>query len=295
MFQDAHEIVTKQIIEQLEQGVVPWRKTWRGRAGLPKNIASGREYRGINVMLLGGAAYDSPYWGTFRQVSQLGGYVRRGERSTSVVFWKWIDRDEVAEDGTVRERRTAILRCYRVFNREQVDGIELPVSDPGAESAAHTPIDVCCDTILAGMPQAPAVRHNDGRAFYRPSDDSVHMPRPTLFESPEHYYAVLFHELTHATGAAHRVGRNTLLDAHRFGDPAYCREELVAELGAAMLCGHSGIENATIENQAAYVAGWLSKLRGDNRMVVHAAAQAQKAADFVLGRAAASFAEVEGD
>ncbi len=134
------------------------------------------------------------------------------------------------------------------------------------------------------MPQRPEIRHGEARAYYRPVADTVNMPARSLFPKAEHYYSVLFHELTHSTGHGSRLDRATLRDLLAFGDTNYSKEELCAEMGAAYLCGVASIANETVNNSAAYIQGWLSKLRNDKKLLVQAAAQAQKAADYILGK-----------
>ena len=168
-----------------------------------------------------------------------------------------------------------------VFNLTLSDGVAAPPVAARTE-APFTTIERC-DEVIAGMPDAPTITHNGGRAFYRPSTDSVSVPRPTLFESSAGYYSTVFHELVHATGHEKRLGRPGITDATFFGDHAYSKEELVAEMGAAFLAGRCGISQETEANSAAYIAGWLKKLRDDKRLVVTAAAQAQKATDLILG------------
>jgi antirestriction protein ArdC len=185
--------------------------------------------------------------------------------------------------AAVPRRRPPLLRYYTVFNTDQTEGIAVP-------SAVGTPVApiAACEQIVAGMPSAPRIVESidgDG-AYYSPRLDVVHMPSRSRFRRSEDFYAVLFHELTHSTGHASRLDRATLRDAGRFGDANYSREELVAEMGAAFLCGVAGIDsNDAVEQSAAYLKGWLSALRADPRMLVVAAAQAQKAADYILGRA----------
>ena len=134
------------------------------------------------------------------------------------------------------------------------------------------------------MPKRPLIEHEEQRAFYRPSDDKINMPETDSFFSDEEYYSTLFHELTHSTGHESRLNRMDSMKIAAFGSNSYSKEELCAEMGSAMLCGTCGIENETIENQSAYIKGWLSELRSDKKFLIQAAAQAQKAADFILGR-----------
>lgn len=278
-----YDLITDRIIGLLEQGTVPWRKPWRTiDGGAPRNLVSGKSYRGINVFLLGCAPYSSPAWLTFRQALARGGSVRKGEKGYPVVFWKWLDkrdRDEAGEDG---HKRIPLLRYYTVFNLEQCEGIEAPAATAIPESP-FTTLERC-EQVIAGMPAAPPITHNDGRAFYQPSTDRVSVPRPSLFESAPEYYNTVFHELVHATGHEKRLGRPGITDATLFGDHAYSKEELVAEMGAAFLAGHCETGQETEANSAAYIGSWLKKLRDDKRLVVTAAAQAQKATDHILGR-----------
>jgi antirestriction protein ArdC len=285
---DVYAIVTEKIINLLEQGVVPWRRPWTG-GGLPRNVVSKKPYRGINHFLLSVSRYVQPYWLTMRQANELGGRVRRGEKSTVVGFWKVEDCRENNEDldpdeSNGKNNRRFLLRYYHIFNFEQC---ELPqaVLDklPKTETRKHAPISACAE-IIGCMPNAPEIHHAGSKAFYSALTDRVTLPPAELFTSPEEYYATGFHELIHSTGHEKRLARASILEAATFGSPTYSVEELVAEMGAAYLCAESGISPAVIENQAAYVSGWLKKLRDDRKLVVRAAAHAQHAADYVLGK-----------
>ena len=269
-----YQIVTEQILKQLEAGVAPWHKPWATR--LPKNLVSNREYRGINVFLLASLGYGSPYWLTYKQATGRGGHVRRGEHGTKVVFWKFDKYESEDADGQTVEKTSAILRYYTVFNLEQCEGIGVPET-----GRVVNPIEEC-ERIVRGMPNPPAFAQ-DYRAWYRPSTDTVGMPARGTFDSAESYYSTLFHELTHSTGHAKRVGRESIEKLNTFGSESYSKEELVAEMGAAMLAGVAGIERRTIANSAAYLKSWIDVLKGDSRMAVFAASAAQKAADYILG------------
>lgn len=280
--QTVYEIVTERIIALLEQGTVPWQKPWAasGEDCRPRNLLSKKTYRGVNVFLLHAMSYESPYWLSYKQAQELGGNVRKGEKSCPVVFWKWLDVDQA---GTGEKKRIPLLRYYSVFNVAQCDGIRAP--EDAQVTSTHNPIE-SAETILASMPLRPPIHHGANRACYWPSFDRVDMPMPGCFRTPAHYYNVLFHELTHATGHESRLKRKGVAGSDgewsAFGSTPYAREELVAEMGAAFLCGQSGIVERTIEESAAYVAGWLERLRDDKKLVVTAAAQAQKAADYIL-------------
>jgi len=271
-------------MELLESGTVPWRKTWNAGDNSPKNIVSKKEYRGINLFLLACMPFSSPYWMTFKQCQDKGGHVIKGSKSTPVVFWKWIEKKE--GDGAYSEEtnikgKMPMLRLYNVFNLEQVVGIEPP---PATETTnTFTPIERA-EQIIAGMPLRPDIQHGGNSASYSPMLDYVKLPVPEAFESSEEYFSTCYHELIHSTGHASRVGRKGILEPSYFGSHEYSKEELVAEMGAAFLCGHSNIEQRTIENSAAYIMGWLKALKNDRTMLIHAAAQAQKASDFILNR-----------
>jgi len=284
---NTYEVITNRIIEKLEQGVVPWQKPWGEKAeGFPKNLITKKEYRGVNIFMLVAAGYTNPFWLTYNQTKQLGGQVKQGERGWPVVFWKWLEvaakEDSKKEtEGRVPET-VPMLRYYTVFNVEQCDGIEAPKT-AAPEAREFTPIEIC-EQIVAGYPAAPRIKHGEARAYYVPSADTINMPARELFKSTEEYYSTLFHEMTHSTGHQNRLNRKTLTDLCPFGSTNYSREELVAEMGAAFLCGRTGIENKTIDNSASYLVSWLKQLKTDKTMMVMAAAQAQKAVDHILGR-----------
>ena len=182
---------------------------------------------------------------------------------------------------TKTKKQVPILRYYTVFNLDQIDGVEAPDA-PEPSTRDFVPIEEAAK-IVSGMGQRPEIIHKEPRAYYRPSTDTVNLPRPELFEKAEEYYSTAFHELTHATGHETRLNRRPSSEIRHFGDRDYSQEELVAEMGAAFLCAKARIEQATIENSAAYIQGWLAALKGSPKLVVHAAAQAQRAADFILG------------
>lgn len=276
MKNDVYQIVTDRIVRLLESGTVPWHRPWKGVNQWPQNFVSRKVYRGINLFLLNAVGYPSPFWLSFKQVQMLGGHVKKGEQSFPVVFWKILK-----EEGDGEDKRIPFLRYHRVFNVAQCEGIKVP-GIPGVETgSAFQPIEKC-EEIVAAMPKRPEIHHNGARASYSPSLDAVSIPEARLFDSSEKYYSTLFHELTHATGHVTRLNRKEITDPVRFGGDPYSREELVAEMGAAFLCGHCAIENMTIDQSASYIQEWLARLKEDRKLVVHAAAQAQKACDFIL-------------
>ncbi|MBV9886228.1 MAG: DUF1738 domain-containing protein [Acidobacteria bacterium] len=272
--QSVYEIITSQILAELEKGVVPWRKPWRTLP--PANLVSKKPYRAINSFLLGLAGYGSQYWLSYRQAQALGGNVRRGERGTKIVFWKFNEYETETADGETENRTSAFLRYYTVFNLEQTEGLKALLALPPAR-----PIE-SAEAILAGMPNPP-VYQQGFLACYAPSNDTVTMPSPNAFSSRAEYYSTMFHELTHATGHAIRLSREGFDKPQEFGSESYSREELVAEMGSAMLCGVAGIEQATMANSAAYLKSWISRLKSDARLIISAASAAQKAADYIRG------------
>jgi len=285
-----YEIVTQRIIQQLESGTAPWHKPWKthGTGALPRNLISGHEYRGINTWILLSCGYNSPYWLTFRQARELGGHVRKGETGLPVVFWKFGTR-EIQDGDEIIEKKSVLCRYYTVFNLEQCEGIPSPAKHTEPTPDLN-PIEACA-SIVNGWATKPNIQHGGDRASYHKLQDCIRMPMMTDFDHGEAYYSTLFHELTHSTGHPSRLNRSTLMDAESFGDENYSREELIAEMGAAFLCGITGIENKTINNSSSYLQSWLQVLRSDSRLVLVAAGQAQKAVDLILSRPAHSDAD----
>ena len=277
-----YEIITEKIIQQLESGVAPWRKPWTCRT--PTNLITQKVYRGLNVFTLASQGFPSRFWLTFQQTSKLGGRIRKGEKSSPVIFWKvGEEREKTTPDGARKASRPFLLRYYSVFNLSQTEGIDIPASLL-EESRANNPIETC-EQIVANMPNPPAFEQSD-KAWYSPSNDTVGMPARGLFHSSEEFYATEFHELAHSTGHEKRLHRENFDNPASFGSESYSKEELVAEMTAAMLCGIAGIERQTLENSAAYLTTWIARLKSDSRLLVSAASQAQKAADFIQGKAA---------
>lgn len=284
-----YEIVTERILESIEKGVAPWRKTWASgftfngkRVSSPINAVTGKAYRGVNTLLLSLSDFTDPRYCTFNQAKSLGGNVKKGEKGTPVVFFKWVEIEEENEDKTKTKKRIPILRYYTVFNVSQCEGLtklkELLKVKP-AEAKKFNPIKNA-EAVLSGMKNpVKVVTHGGDRAYYSPMKDTICMPSPDSFETSEAYYVTRFHEEAHATGHETRLNRPF---TGTFGDDKYSREELVAELTAAFLAVHTGMD-PDLDNSAAYLKGWLKPLKNDPKFIVFASGQAQKACDFILG------------
>lgn len=272
MSASVYEIVTQKIIEKLEQGVIPWRKPWTNSGGAV-NWNTQKPYRGINSMLLEPGEYA-----TFKQIQEAGGKVKKGAKSEIVVFWKWLEKDN---EETGKKENFPLLRFYRVFEiNSQVEGLESKRQT--VEAFEHNPIEEA-EKLVKGYIDAPDYTYNSGRAYYMPALDKINVPPIKDFKVPEEYYCTLFHEMIHSTGHKSRLNRDGITAVASFGSEVYSKEELVAEMGAAMLCTVAGIDNHTIENSASYIQSWLRALKDDKTLLVKAAGQGQKAVDHILG------------
>lgn len=294
---DLYQEVTDRILELLAKGTVPWKNPIRRGTsdGWPKNLASTKRYRGINVFLLSMRAWEqgfsSDFWLTFQQAKERNGSVRKGEKGSLVVFWKQVAKED---EGSGKEITIPVLRHYNVFNVEQCDGVKIPDApaiDPNAEPFSQ--LDKA-EAIVIGYRDPPEIAHGGNRAFYLPVADKVMLPQPDRFENRERYYETLFHELSHSTGHAKRLKRSLADNLSPFGSPDYSKEELVAEMSAAFLAASCGISLQTIEQSASYIDNWRKVLKGDKRLVVQAAAAAQKSTDWILNDAPNS-ADPNGD
>ena len=278
---DVYARVTAQIVEAIEKGAGNFRMPWHGDGFTPINVASKREYRGINVLILWLIAtkkgYEHGLWGTYRQWQNLGAQVRRGEKSASVVFWKFPDVDDEDEDSAKGERTVngPFAREYWVFNVAQVEGYRAAIEPRLSEEERIEGAEDFFRRLGAD------IRHGAGGPHYNWSEDFIHMPPFALFREPVGYYSVLAHEATHWTGAPKRLNRDFGL---RFGDHAGAMEELVAELGAAFLCADLALSNAPRPDHAAYISSWLQALKNDKRAIFTAASKAQAAVDWMTTR-----------
>ena len=291
---DIYQRVTDTIIRDLEQGTRSWTKPWTTTSKDSDSIRplrhDGTPYRGINVLILWSEAiehgYTSSTWMTYRQAQALGAQVRKGEHGATVVYAKTIERiDGDLTTGDEAVTRIPMLRAYTVFNTDQIDG--LPVATPAQPSAITESMSTRIERADAFIAATRAtIVHRGNRACYIPSADRIEMPpygqfidTPTA-SAAEGYYATVLHELVHWTSPSHRCDRDL---GKRFGDHAYAREELVAEIGAAFLCADLSITLEPRPDHAAYLGNWLAVLKSDKRAIFTAAALAQKAVDWLTG------------
>jgi antirestriction protein ArdC len=271
---DLYQSVTNNIIRDLEAGVAPWTKPWKnGKATgvMPHNGATHRPYHGINVMLLWAEreakGYSTSNWMTYRQALALGGQVRAGEKSTTVVFTKKL---HIKDKETEEQRTVGMLRTYAVFNEGQIDGLTTAEPEILAPEQSIEAVEAFLDAARAD------IRIGGNRACYVPSHDFIALPPKVQFKGLEHFYATSLHEHVHWAGAKPRLDRDL---GNRFGTKAYAAEELIAELGAAFLCAHLGIQGEL--RHADYIATWISLLKEDERAIFTAASKASQAADFL--------------
>jgi antirestriction protein ArdC len=284
---DIYQTITDKIIAELEAGTAPWVRPWTGEADpFPRNALSKRPYRGINSVLLGMEAhcrgYGSNQWLTFKQAQTLGGHVRKGERASTIIYYesRMVDKadDETLADGNEAEKRfVPLIKLFSVFNVNQVEGLpdsyqEAPAVEVDWDASATAEQIMECS--------GAEIRHQGFKAFYSPPNDLIYLPSQGSFADAASYYSTALHELCHWTGSTSRLGRKL---GRRFGESAYAMEELIAEMGAAFLSAHCRLDGRL--QHASYIASWLEVLHRDKRAVFVAAAQAQKAADYLLERA----------
>lgn len=276
---DVYTIITEKIIERLEKGCVPWQQQWND-TGLPKNLISGKPYRGINIMLLASLGYQENLFLSFKQIQDIGAKVKKDEKGHQVIYWNYLQKMEQEieiPDEKAEFKKTATLRYYTVFNISQCENIpqdllktaRIPVTNPS------------CEYVIENMPDVPLIRHKENKAYYSPLEDFVNMPKQKSFKTDDGYYSTLFHELVHSTGHHSRLNRNTLIEMAEFGSDTYSHEELVAEIGTCYLQSYTAIESQ-FEQSAAYIQGWLWKLKNDKRLIISAGHAAQKAVDYIL-------------
>lgn len=267
-----YETITNLVIEKLENGVIPWHQGWQNGGAV--NWKTQKAYRGINSMILPDGEYA-----TFKQIKEAGGKVKKGSKSFPIVFWKWTEYEDTETGET---EKIPFMKQFNVFEiNTQVEGLESKREETVFE---HTPMERCEKVWKDYKKNAgPLFTWLRDGAWYKRDFDQVNVPPMKDFKVIEEFYSTLFHEIIHSTGHKDRLNREGIEAFSGFGSKSYSKEELVAEMGAAMLCGHVGIENKTIDNSAAYIDSWLQRLKNDKKLIITAAGQAQRAADHVLG------------
>lgn len=282
---DVYTRVTDRIVAQLEQGVRPWTKPWNaehaaGRITRPLRC-NGEAYKGINVLMLWDSAdsqgFSCPIWMTFQQTKQLGGFVRKGEHGSPVVYASSFKKTDTNDAGEEVDQEIPFLKEYTVFNVEQVEG--LPDRFYQTQQPPNTTIERIAHADEFFRNTKAEIQEGGNQAFYSISKDFIRMPKLETFRDAESHAATLAHELTHWTRHASRLDRD--FGRKRFGDAGYAVEELVAELGSAFLCADLRITPEDREDHAAYIESWLKVLKEDKRAVFSAASHASKAVEFL--------------
>lgn len=285
-----YQMVTDRIIEQMEQGIIPWQKTWHGVADGAISYTSRKPYSFLNQMLLG----EAGEYLTFNQIKELGGKIKKGAKSKMVVFYKMLKAErKVIKDGSdpnnpeyeKKEFLTPMLRYYNVFHINDTEDIESKLSVETQNDV--NPIEKAEDIInsYTGRETLKFEPKISDKAYYSVSLDKVVVPHISQYSKPEQYYDVAFHELVHSTGHPRRCNRDECKVVH-FGSTDYSKEELCAEIGSAMMLNIVGIDTSkTFKNSIAYLQGWLRALRSDNKFIVSASSKAEKAVKYILGEA----------
>ena len=272
-----YEIITERIIAELEKGNIPWEKPWTGIRTGAYSRSTGRPYSILNQLIL---TKPGEYL-TFKPITEAGGIIRKGEKSQIVVFWKMMRVTEKNKDDKPVDKIIPLLRYYHVFHIDQCENVkprftqeELLPANPIAEA----------DSILTDYSRSSGctiINEKQDRAFYRPSTDTIHLPLREQFSRIEEYYSTAFHEAIHSTG--HKTRLDRLSKTAHFGNEDYSKEELVAEIGAAITMNELGIETqGSFRNSTAYVQSWLRALKNDHRLIVTAAGNAEKAVRLLL-------------
>lgn len=277
MKKDVYQIVTDRIIEELEKGRIPWAKPWSVKQTGAHNRITGKPYSLLNQMLLS----KSGEYATFKQWSELGGKIRKGEKAEVVTFWKIQAIEEENEDGEKIVKQIPLLRYYNVFHISQVEGVEpkeikLNDLEPIAEAEK-------VKTDYIEREHIKIIETLSDKAFYSPAGDYIKVPEKEQYQNIEEFYSTLFHEMVHSTGHNSRLDRVELRDNVFFGSENYSKEELTAEIGSATLLNMLGIETAkTFRNSSAYIQNWLHVLKNDNRFIISASSRAEKAVKYIL-------------
>ena len=284
---NVYEMITERILAQMQKGIIPWNRPWAGPKVTGENAAIGynsrRAYSLLNQWLL----EEPGEYLTFNEIQKLGGKVRKGEKSKFIVFYtvyKTVVKDK--ETGEDKTRSRSVLRYYNVFHINQTEGIPSKIV-PGEEIKVNT--DTAADKIITDYVKREASlkfinNKPSDKAYYQPSTDTVVVPMPEQYSNIAEYYSTTFHELVHSTSKEGRCNRRNENGSNWFGGEDYSREELVAEIGSAMLCSYTKTESpSSFKNSVGYLQGWVKSFKEDKNMIVWAAKRAQAAVEFILG------------
>ena len=280
---NVYQMVTDRIVEQMAKGVIPWQKPWVGSGSLAISYGSRKAYSFLNQLLLG----KPGEWLTWKQIQDRKGKVKKGAKSRFCVFYQMAQIEKTDEKtGEVKKETYPILKWYKVFHLDDTEGIPTKI-EPVEAKVDIQPIDAAERVIADYLGREEGLKFiNDkesGSAYYSPRLDEVVVPMITQYAIPEEYYSTAFHEFTHSTMHEKRCNRKTENEGAHFGNMVYSREELVAEMGAAMICNRIGIESdKAFKNSAAYIQSWMKALKNDPKMIVWASGRAEKAAKYIL-------------
>lgn len=280
---NVYQMVTDRIIEELEKGSIPWQRPWHGTLNGAVSYVTRRPYSFLNQILLG----ESGEYLTFKQIKDLGGNIKKGAKSRFVVFYKMLEvvknstHPETGEEVKNKEQ-IPILRYYNVFHINDTEGIESKIEQPAV--CELQPIEKA-EQIINDYVKRDGLKFEviaSNQAYYSPSSDRVVIPLMEQYDKVEEYYSTVFHELVHSTGHKNRCDRLIAMVASKKSD-SYSKEELVAEIGSSMLCNIAQLDlSKCFDNSVAYINGWLRQLKGDNHLIVFAAARAEKAVKYIL-------------
>ena len=281
------EMVAERVLEELKNGVIPWNQPWFGSDRFVSHV-NGKHYSLLNCMLLG----KPGEYATFKQIKNEGGSVKKGTKGKFIVYWNMYKKEEVGDDGEKKIKVIPVLKYFTVFNLNDCEDIKKKYLNDDDTKFIHEEVKDAEDVIRGYCEANPTLKilrdERSNSAYYRPSEDLIQVPMMEQFEQVEEFYSTLFHEMTHSTGHWSRLGRfKEEGKVAAFGGEDYGKEELIAELGAAALCGKCGIETRdSFRNSAAYLKGWTDAIKGNPELIVAAAGKADKAVEFILGEVA---------
>ena len=301
---DICKMVTDIVIEGLEKDICPWIKPWESASigGTPKNYNSKREYHASNKIVLTSImmskGYEFNYWVTFKGAKDLDGNVKKGEKGYPVIFWKFIEKTKIDDNGEEVTKTIPMLKYFQVFNISQCEGIELPKKPKKKKQGVLKPIkdaEIVVKNYLDKEKGLTLKIQESDRAYFNKAEDLIVSPTmrqavnemkkhgQTANDGKQHYYSTLFHEMVHSSGTEERCNRDTIKNFNFFGDHDYSKEELVAEIGSAILCAKVGLTSERVmENTSAYCKSWAKKLKSEPKWIVWAGGQSEKAVNYIL-------------